>query len=752
MILDESLLTHDLAAFADLGTDPPREAIQGDRLMVRMFRQGEELELQFHDARAGKVIERSLDTHESRTHASYRALLASERWGNLRAWTDHQKKFLQQTLRELDPPIPVKGLLYPGDTLIELQAFDDRLVQQPHDAQSVHVMLIDGPAGIGKTTFIELLARARADGYLSTRRPLILHVKSRGRVLTFLQDLIAFSLQTLRLSVTFDQLPVLVRHGLVTLAIDGFDELADPNGYDLAWSQVNELVGQVRGRGTLILAGRETFIGHERITANITSLTERDNVQVLSLQPPAPATAKGWLNSNGWSEDNLRAADELFEPDSYALRPFFLSQLANPEAVSAIRHVIAGSPLAFLVELMIDREAGKFGDAVDRVLNEDQRRSYVRRLLREVARSIADDGTEAIDERMLEWLVDVVIPEDTASEVIAMLKYRAAVMAFLEKDDAPNYRRFAHSQVYNHFLSEETIDAVMNGEIPKYVRRNIMGADYLTAFNDLVLDLAGRVPERIRDFFKAVSGLVETYSRIDQGVRNLGAWLVTMLPAMEGTDDLMLRNLDIDEALIQGTAPTAAVNNVVVNQLDVRGADLQDLRFVSAIVTTLIVDETTRVPPSLPVPSRIQCEGSRDRSTAVITNPGLIERWLDRHGRSELSSEQGASGLIPNGLRDHPLPELLGRACRSKLYWIPLEQKGDFPRFVTDPQWGELLSLLEDHGLARRERKSMSGRGTDLFHIRRSKDILSEDSQDGQIRAFYESLVKRIRANSPPGT
>ena len=71
---------------------------------------------------------------------------------------------------------------------------------------------------------------------------------------------------------TFDQLPVLVRHGLVTLAIDGFDELGDPNGYDLAWGQVNELVTQIRGKGTLILAGRETFIGRERVSKQITSL------------------------------------------------------------------------------------------------------------------------------------------------------------------------------------------------------------------------------------------------------------------------------------------------------------------------------------------------------------------------------------------------------------------------------------------------------------------------------------------------
>ena len=132
---------------------------------------------------------------------------------------------------------------------LDINALDDHLLPRDCDEPSVRVMLIDGPAGIGKTKLIEFLTASRADRFRTTGRPLVLHVQSRGRVLTFLQDLIAFSLQRLRLEVTFDQLPVLVRHGLVTLAIDGFDELGDPNGYDLAWGQVNEpLAKSVFGR------------------------------------------------------------------------------------------------------------------------------------------------------------------------------------------------------------------------------------------------------------------------------------------------------------------------------------------------------------------------------------------------------------------------------------------------------------------------------------------------------------------------
>ena len=109
-----------------------------------------------------------------------------------------------------------------------------------------------------------------------------MQLAGRGRVLTFIQDLLAFSLQRMRVPVTFDQVPILVRHGLVTLAIDGFDELGDPSGYEHAWGQLNELIRDVRGGGAIILAGRDTFIGPERIRRDIKSLTRQDGINALT--------------------------------------------------------------------------------------------------------------------------------------------------------------------------------------------------------------------------------------------------------------------------------------------------------------------------------------------------------------------------------------------------------------------------------------------------------------------------------------
>ena len=742
-----SMLVDELATFTDLGTTPPQPRDLGDTFSLRLYREGAELELEFHDDPTGKVTERSLETGKIRRHASYRALLASDRFGNLRQWTHNQTSSLHRITSD-EHPIIVKGILDSGDDAMNAREIDDFLVSQTVPQQSVQIMLIDGPAGIGKTRFIESLAASRARDYLTNQRPLILHVQSRGRVLTFLQDLIAFSLQRMRLSVTFDQLPVLVRHGLITLAIDGFDELGDPNGYDLAWSQVSELVNQVRGNGTLILAGRETFIGRERITKNITSLqSDHDLISAFSLQPPNPETARNWLRGRGWTNENLHSVDELFEVGSYALRPFFLSQLADPAVLSAIGMDSAGTPLSFLVNLMINREADKFGDAVDNVMTEEQRRQYVRRQLREVARFMADDQTEAIDERMLAWLVDVVMdavsPEDSNQEVLAMLKNRVSVMAFLEQDDAPDYRRFAHTQLLNYFLGDETIDAVTDNEIPKYVRRNILGADYLAAFSDLVTYKSRLDHDLIKSFFDAAAFRAKDYIYNDRGARNIGAWLVTALPALDESDNLTLNKLDIDEAFLRGTCPTAVIEEVFINQLDAQSADLHGLQFRSTSIGTLIVDDLTRVSPTFPPPVRLQYEGPSPQDSRVMFDPDEIVTWLNGHGKNPSPLKENA-GLIPDDLRNHPIIKLLGKACRNRSYWISEAGDSHFDVFVKDPHWQVIYELLKEHELVRVENRQVSGRSNVFFHIKKSMDLLCE-SDDSDVRGFYSSLVERIR-------
>ncbi len=736
-----SIILDEMMVFADLGTDGAQGKQTAEGFEVRLFRNGDELALVFADQGAGKVVERCRGS-KPRTHASYRALLASERFGDLRAWAATQAKLLRETMAEIEPSIRVEGTVAGRDDRLAADGLDEFLWSTDLDEDAVQVMLIDGPAGIGKTKFIESLALARAASYGRRRHPLVLHVQSRGRVLSYLQDLIAFSLQSLRLSVTFDQVPILARHGLVTLAIDGFDELGDPNGYELAWGQLNETINEIRGSSTLILAGRETFFGLDRLKTALPVLGERDIVHGLTLQPPEPTEAEEWLRKKGWSKVHVEKTRELLDEGSYALRPFFLARLAESEVAETIRKSAGTGLLSILIDLMVDRESGKFGDAVNRVLNQNERRQYAHRFLCETAQYMADDQTDIIGETALTWLVDMALPKEVDPDVVGTLQNRAGTMAFLTNDALPSYKRFAHSQLHNYFLSAAVVESAGNNEVPKFVRHNIFSTDFLAVFAEVIHHLAEEEPERVERFFEAARIWVRNYRSIDRGGRNLGAWIIAALPAMgeiAGTSRrFRLGPMEVDETTIRGTPPYAVLDGVFVNQIDIRGADLRDLAFEKSIVRTAIVDEATRVPQSFPVPDRIRVQmyvGSG--STEDIWAPDRVREWLSTHSEAEL--DRGGDPA-PNDQHAAML-RVLGRACRSPSFWIPESSETKVDKFVNDSQWPKVREQLAEHGFIREDTKGVSGRRSRFVHIKEPMRILANGSGDERVRRLYDALA-----------
>ena len=729
-----------MAVFADLGTPRPKIQEKGTMLVVQMHRNGEEVRLGFHDRGAGKVVEQC--DGERRVHASYAALLASERFGDLRRWARTQSMLLRESLEGIDPDqggIEIVGTL--AETYDELGVAQlDDLLSAPGLDGSVQVLLIDGPAGIGKTKFIEMIALSRAIHYARSGRPLLLHVQSRGRVLSHLQDLMAFSLQRLRLTVTYDQLPVLARHGLVTLTIDGFDELGDPSGYDLAWGQFNDTIAQVRGHSTIVLAGRETFIGVERLKQALPALEQQDTVRSLTLQPPSTKEAMRWLGRKGWAKKEVGDISGLLDAGSYALRPFFLAQLAERDVAKTLHESMATNLLSILVETMLRRESSKFGDAVDNVLTQDMRLQYVRHLLCEIARFMADDQTDIIDDISLGWLVEVALPDgdETDPDIVALLKNRAGVLAFLANDDLPDYRRFAHSQLFNYFLSVAAIDAVANNEIPKYVRRNIFSADFIAVFADVFRHTADADPEHARRFYDRATKWTLDCQSIDRGARNLGAWLIAALPTIGDIDSAELRvgPMNVDETAVKGTASSAVFRGVTVNQLDIRNADLRAWTFENCAVNTAIVDRSTRVSPTFPVPTLIrERSGIRDIDKR---DPSSINEWLDQHGRAE------GNDPAPSPSSDlHRMWLLLDRACRSSSFWIPDDTETKVDRFVKDPLWPEVRQLLAEHGFLREQKMGVSGRNKRFVHIEQAERILANDPDDEDVAALYAAIERR---------
>ena len=261
------LIRSDLVPFADFGTEVPEPRVTESGCSFTLTRNGTEWTILVgSDQRV--TLSGPVDQRQSFLSAA--VMFAGPAFGDLDRWSRHQAAYVSMKPPGFAEPIPVMGTLRTAESRImdsEVTGLDveelDRSLTKCRSRMATDaslVLVVDGPAGSGKTTLIQELTHRRANAWQSDLKPLVLHVESRGRVLQNLRDLLAFSLQTLRVTVTYDQVVPLVRHGLVMLAIDGFDELADPTGYQTAWSQLNELIEHTRGRATLVMAGRESFI------------------------------------------------------------------------------------------------------------------------------------------------------------------------------------------------------------------------------------------------------------------------------------------------------------------------------------------------------------------------------------------------------------------------------------------------------------------------------------------------------------
>ncbi|MEG8040478.1 NACHT domain-containing protein [Sphingomonas sp. LR60] len=452
-----TLILDDLMPFADFGST----AEEGDG-SFSLYRNG--LLTEVVPTEAGYIVRTPQEPEQLLKNAG--ALLASSRFADLGRIAQNQAVVLG-AVRMRSSPVPITSELkqVAGSvpdfiaTAEPWKALDSWLqnLEQTKQEDSIDLLLIDGPAGVGKTTIVREAALLRAESYDGSL-PLIVQIVSRGRVLQNISDLIAFALQDVRANLTIRELMVLIRHGLITLAIDGFDELSDPNGFQTAWSGLNTLFEGARGVATILLAGRETFISTQTIQRQLTSFRPtNDRLSSLSLSDPYPEAARAWLlNQPGWNADllTLDFVEPIFVSKSYALRPFFLDVIAREPDALRDSEPPASDLLTYLVDVMSRREAQKFFESLDPPNGNEAIKvygEYVGRFLEEVARDLAENQTDALADDALDLLATVaangLLPDDQIPAVVQ----RARTIVFLANDVQPGHVRFAHEQLQQHF-------------------------------------------------------------------------------------------------------------------------------------------------------------------------------------------------------------------------------------------------------------------------------------------------------------
>jgi len=715
-LIDIEELERDLSPFADPATG--LELLVGEELVrVEMIRDGVPLIISIERAN-GAVHLHAEDRVDGRQRQfiNIRSLLASDWFASIKSMVENQRRMLAGL--SLASFIRPEGEL-DGQPLSQ-EAFDEATTLGKGGSSSapLSLMLIDGPAGVGKTSLISRLVAKRAEVYgRDSSLPPVLHVANRGRRLVSLDELIALSIQLVRAKFTYDQVPALIRYGVIQIAIDGFDELVDADGYADAWAVLREFLNDIGAGGPLLLAGRDTFFDLTGFREKLGELGPKVAISHTSLASISPRAARDWLRANGWSEVDLASEDasELLKENSYVLRPYFLSEMAQLQGLQPLLDELV-EPREYLVRRFVAREAALIVQKIQ--LSETVAAELLWELFELIAMEMADAETEAVDLPFIQLAVEV-----TFSKVLkdpsdlAKLRHKAGSFVFMEHDPRPGFRRFPHTEVSNHFLGSALLKQLCGGEVPRFMRRGYLGTDLLRVIGEQLLD---RPIGEVRDLHRHLLELTRGDMGYERLAENACSLLIGSLVVEAPTAGFELARTQAGDVVLFGSIAPATLRETRFARLDCRGADLRRLNFDRCEAAILVVDRNTVLGETCVFPSCLMVE--RNATVDVEYDPAKILEWINEHRKRERDQVQNKEAV-----------DLLERVCRVFLrqFYIKVDEGDHAGRYLTSDGWPVIEEVLNRFGRVRRtDRKDASGRPGEFVHIVNPQALLSRENPE----------------------
>ncbi len=724
-MIDAKELERDLAAFSDPATPFSFES-KNDRSVTRLVRYGKEREY-FIDLQTGSISGR----HNKRQHLSLKALLASDEFADLRGFAATQRRVLAS--KKLDELIAPAGVIDPDASRTSLTLTIGRQLVRPVDSiDAASILLIDGPAGVGKTSFIERMVFERsADATL----PPILHITSKGRRLSNLADAIGKTASDLQADFRADQVPTLARLNALQVAIDGFDELVQPDGFGHAWAALEDFIRSMGRGGPLILAGRDTFFDQQDVRKRLDRFGTKVNLTMVRLHEVTEKTARTWLEKRGWNAQELTSQGlKQFFQRSYTRRPFFLSQIARYKSFTDLP-LERGSPQAILIEELIDREVKLIGIGISTASLASIKDALIL-LFEGMATDMAEREADTIPREFLEFYCDVSFEGLVSAEELSAIRHKIGSAAFIETNETRGDLCFPHSEIQNHFHARAIFRALVRQKPYSALRSAVFGTDLVEAFADI------NRTAPLDESKKAVAELLRLLAQESFAIRfvsNLTALIVASLVRGEIADKpLMLKGVATNEARVFDELSAAHFIDVSIGRLDARGADLSNIIFENCQIGALIVDDTTRFGDFVPTIGTLQI----DQSLSLLSEHSQdgIEAWLKTHS--------SAFGIVDESDwrrgRDLPLVKFFDRVCRRfiRQHYIRDNETDEGSALLHDRKWAEIVQILSKEKrieIATRSAAPTSHRGGKFYHVIAPEKLLVPDSGTG------DKVAQRIR-------
>jgi len=705
----------DLQLFADPFEEFKESSSRGG-WTASFYRRGEEIAL----SRESDETIRTLRGPGQRKYRNFKGLLVSEVFADMARLAAAQmhltRDLVDRTSGNPKDFLPYDGEIRGGQKLSDL-TFDSVQDVLNEPRSQLRVFIVNGVAGVGKSHLIARVVRSRATpGSYKSGKPLLLHVESRGKVLTSLNDRIAGTLSSLRASFVEEELKPLIRRGAIQVAIDGFDELSDSRGYARAWGALRDFIRDLDGRGTCLLAGRDTMLDVEAVRQGLGRTVDDSSLTFLHVRHPPAREMRVWLSRrDSWRgrDRELTVVERLAGASEYLRRPFFVSQIATlgPDEFDDVQ----GEPIGDLMDGIVRREGHRLVPSESgiepRVASE-----LCRQVLAEAARMMVDDETDFIDVEILSLLIEEVFTGRADQETISALAQRAGALALLEENASDSSKRsFPHETVRSYFFAQSIFDGFAGHGATVGLHRVPLGAEDFRVFNRVARRKSVDQQARLRVDMRARLREANGYDYLRA---NIGGLLLAVAP-LDGdgeTDDdrLVLANLELSDVWMADPlgAQRVTLDNCSIHRLDVRSADLSSVEFTNVRVGELIVDPYVTFGPNAPkVLSLFVSEHSK-----VERWSGSPKEWIGQRQR-ESSLAEGSDSESRSTWR------LLRKFARISMRQYAIRSAKDNAdpgarRVLDSPWWPELRRLLERHGrLEIRHNAAAAGRRSEWFHL-----------------------------------
>ena len=614
------------------------------------------------------------------------SLLASSDFADTRSLIATQKRIY----RDFNPEalIPPEGEL--DGRKFAMQTFS-RVATPSHDRSSTNsslrVVLLDGPAGVGKTSLIQRLLVQRARGsHDSTSAPPLLHIESRGRRLSSLDEALAQSLQLIRAKFTYDQLPSLIRHNLIQLAIDGFDELVDAEGYRDAWYALRDFFEATIYGGPILLAGRDTFFDQQQFSTQMEESKQLFELHHARLSEVSPASAKTWLQAKGWTSGDLedQYTDLVLRPGSYTLRPYFLQELALAKSWRAIESENL-TPRAYLVEKFLQRESRLLSEKVELPLADIKDRLV--NIFEEVAVEMADNESDAVDLSFLQMTTEMSFGDLLDDTDLGKLRHKSGSFALLTSDAREGFRRFPHSEIWYHFLARALIRLLVRGEPTRFLRRSTLGSDLLGIYAETLLTTDDSSTSA---FAASIDSLLSRETSFDRLPDNVASLAISSLVRDIENRSVAYADIQASNVVLFGEASETLLARVRIQRLDASEANLSKVTFEECEVVNLHADETTLFGETRPKVHRLHLRSPKGTVKSLF-EPSQIDAWLAAHASTATNTPKQNGAAVA----------LLDKACRVMLrqHMIKDHETDASGRLLRSPYWAQVETVLREAGL-----------------------------------------------------